>query len=66
MAMLKITLKSARINANLTQKEVADKLGIDRSRVIKWENNPESLTVIELRKLLALYNVEYDNIRFCD
>lgn len=66
MAMLKITLKSARINANLTQKEVADKLGIDRSRVIKWENNPESLTVIDLRKLLALYNVEYDNIRFCD
>lgn len=66
MAMLKITLKAARINASLTQKEVADKLGIDRSRVAKWENNPKSLTVTELRRLLALYNVEYDNILFCD
>lgn len=35
--MSKITWKAARINRNLTQKEVAKKLGISESMVIKYE-----------------------------
>ncbi len=34
----KITLKAARVNAGLTQKEVAGKMGVSVQTINKWEN----------------------------
>ena len=34
---MKITLKSARVNANLTQLEAAKRLGVTRETLSNWE-----------------------------
>ena len=34
---MKISLKAARVNANFTQQEVANKLQISKHTVINWE-----------------------------
>ena len=36
----KISLKAARINANLNQQKAAELLGIDVSTLIRWEKDP--------------------------
>ena len=44
--MKKITLKAARVNCGLSQKEAAKKLGIAESTLYKWEsgkNKPNTL-----------------------
>lgn len=38
MCLEKISLKSARVNAGYTQKQVADKLKVAESTVVNWES----------------------------
>lgn len=35
----KITLKAVRVNAGLTQKELAEKIGKSETTIVKWEND---------------------------
>lgn len=35
--MKQITLAAARVSAGLTQQELADKIGVSRTSIIKWE-----------------------------
>ena len=62
--MVKISLKAARVNAGLTQKEAAKALGISNSTLGKWEQGkcfPSADMIIEICKL---YGVDYDTINF--
>ncbi|MEK3936703.1 helix-turn-helix transcriptional regulator [Sporosarcina sp. FSL W7-1349] len=34
---MQLSLEALRVNANMTQQDVADRLGVSRSTVIKWE-----------------------------
>lgn len=36
--MARITLEASRVNAHLTQAEMADKMGVSRTTVINWES----------------------------
>ncbi len=50
----KISLKAARVNAGLTIQQVAEKLGITRQTVARYENgksNPDSSVVMEMCRL---------------
>ncbi len=38
MAEIKISIEAARVNARLSQQELADKIGYSRMSVIAWEN----------------------------
>jgi transcriptional regulator with XRE-family HTH domain len=60
---MQLTLEALRVNAGMTQQDVADRLGVSRQTVIKWENGyvePKELVIYALAKL---YNVELDMIR---
>lgn len=60
---MKLSLEALRVNAGMTQQDVADRLGVSRSTVIKWEGGnvePKELVVYALAKL---FNVEIDTIR---
>lgn len=35
--MAKLTIEGARVSAKLTQQQLADKMGVSRQTVIKWE-----------------------------
>ena len=51
-------LKNARINAHMTQKEAADKLGITYQAISNYERGINRVDVITLSKLCALYDIE--------
>lgn len=60
--MYTISLKAARVNAGLTQGEVAEKLNVDRTTIINWEKGKVSLKHEQLLSLCQLYNVPVVNI----
>ena len=60
----KISLEAARANAGLTQKEVAEKLGISNKTVCSWEKGKSFPDARQIDALCTLYGVPYDNINF--
>lgn len=61
---LKISLRAARINANLTLIEAAKKLGVNKSTLIKWEKHSGQVTANNQLRLSSLYKIPVDNIFF--
>lgn len=49
-----------RKKAGLSQEDVADKLGVSRQTVSKWETNQTVPELIKVKLLSQLYNVSYD------
>ena len=62
--LIKISLASARVNAGLSQKEAAVKLGISNKTLSKWENSEAFPDALQIAKICELYGVTYDNINF--
>lgn len=62
--MPKITLKAARVNAGLTQQEVANQLDVALSTVRNWENGTTTPKLAYFVKLCQLYNMPMDGIFF--
>ena len=61
---MKITLKAARVNADLKQGQAAHKLGITISTLSCYERGLTRPTVDMIEKMLALYGVAYDDIQW--
>lgn len=59
---MKITLKAARVNAGLSQSEVAEKVSVSRASINKWETGKTELKPINLYALCMIYKVSPDNI----
>lgn len=60
--MPEITLKAARINAGLTQKELGKTLGISNTTVNSWENGDTEPTLTQLREISRLSGIPMDFI----
>lgn len=59
---MKITLRAARINANITQEEAAKKLGIANSTLSFIENGTASPRFKLVEKMCKLYGVNIENV----
>ena len=53
-------IKEARIEARLTQEQVAEELGISRQTMSNWENNKTYPDIINVIKMSDLYKVSLD------
>ena len=62
--MVKFSLKAARINAGLTQKEAATKLGVSNATLCNWENGVSFPNAEQIEKICELYGLPYDHINF--
>lgn len=62
--MPKITLKAARINVGLTQKEAAKKLNVSNKTLGNWENYISTPNGNKIDAICNLYGVSYDNVIF--
>lgn len=62
--MKKISLKAARVNAVLSQKEAAQILGISNKTLCSWENCKTFPDQPMIEKICDLYGVTYDMIDF--
>lgn len=62
MEKLKISLKAARVNKGLSQKEAAEAIHVDRGTIIRWENGKSYPDGLKLIELCRLYEIPLDNI----
>lgn len=60
----KITLKAARVNAGLTQEEVAIEMKVSLPTIAKWENESGEVRMKQALKLCKLYKKNIDDIFF--
>lgn len=63
MKDLKISLAAARVNAELTQAEVAGKMQVSKNIIVDIESGRRVVKPAELSYLARLYDVDEDNIR---
>lgn len=64
--MLRISLEAARVNAGLTQKELAEELGISNVTVVNWEKGVTEPTLSQFRKISQLSGIPMDFIYMPD
>lgn len=55
-------LKKARLRVNLSQNDIAEKLGVTRQSVSKWENGRGYLETDNLVELSKLYKIPLDSL----
>lgn len=58
----KITLRAARVNAELTQKELAEKLGKSENTIINWETGKTKISVVDFLEVCRVLNVNSSQI----
>lgn len=61
---MKVSLKAARANANLTQTEAAKRIGVTKDTISNWENGKSFPDALKIRDIERVYNVVYDDIIF--
>lgn len=60
--MISMNLKSLRKINKYTQEEIADKIGVSRQAVAKWENGETVPDINNCRALAELYGVSLDDL----
>ena len=61
---MEITLKSARINAGLTQEEAAKRIGITKDTLSNYERGKSFPDVPIIKKIEDAYGIPYSNLKF--
>lgn len=55
-------MKSARVNAGLSQVEMAEKMGVTKCAISYWENGKRNITAKDLDKYLEIVGATRDDI----
>lgn len=61
---LQISLRAARVNANLRLIDAAKRIGISKDTLIKWEKSPGLVTPIKQEIISSVYGMPVDFILF--
>lgn len=64
MGELRISLAAARVNAGLSQEEVAKKLRVGKQTIVSWEKGTSEPKVSQARDLEKLYKIPLNYIFF--
>jgi len=62
--ILQISLAAARVNAGMTQDDVAQKMHVGKQTVVNWEKGKTEPTVSQGQKLSNLFKIPMDNLIF--
>ena len=62
MEKLQISLAAARVNAGMTQEDVAKRMGISKQTVVNWEKGKVVPRIPEMEMLTRMYGIPGDNI----
>ncbi len=62
MSEVKISLAAARVNADMTQSEVAEKMHISKQTIVNWEKGKIIPGAAQLYFLCTLYKFPVENI----
>jgi len=61
IADIAVSIQTKRKVIGLTQKELADKLGVSQAMVSRWENGEENFTAATLAKISSALNIPLCN-----
>ena len=64
MTRLTITLKSARVNKNLSLKEAAELIGISVATIANYEMGKRFPDIPIIKKIEEVYGINYNEINF--
>lgn len=64
MCKIMLTLKAARINVNLKQNQAAKLLNVSNDIISNWERGKTLPNAEQIRKIVDLYKVPYENLIF--
>ena len=59
----KISLKAARINADMTQDEVAERIGRSKQTIVNWESGRTEIKYKDLAFLSDMYEIPIEFLR---
>ena len=62
MTDLQISLAAARVNANMTQQQAAEAIGVDKTTIVSWEKGRTFPNSLLLHKLSEIYRIPIGNI----
>lgn len=62
MEKRKIKIAAVRVNAGLSQEELAEKMNVSRSSIVNWENGKTSISSASLFQLAEICNWPADQI----
>lgn len=62
MEKIQISLAAARVNAGMTQQEVAKKMRVSKNTVVAWESGKTEPKTSQARELSNLYKMPLDYI----
>ena len=60
----KISMAAARVNAGMTQEELASALHVGKQTVVSWEKGKTSPTVEKAQEFCRVCNVPFDRVSF--
>ena len=63
MVPFKISLKAARVNAELTQDDVSRILHKNKQTIVNWESGVTEIKMSDFQKLAELYNIPMEYIK---
>lgn len=61
---MKLTLKAARVNKGLTQKEAGKLMGVSKNVISNWERQKSFPDVIQVRMIEQIYGIDFREIIF--
>lgn len=61
---MQITLKAARVNAGLTQREAGKAIGVTDDVVSRWERGKAFPNALQIRSIEKAYRVSYNDLIF--
>lgn len=59
---MQYSLKELRVRKGLSQKQLADKLGVSAATIVAWEKNPNKIQMYKLQAIADFYGVKLDEI----
>ena len=62
LGTIQITLTAARVNAGMTQEQVAEIMHISKQTVVNWEKGRVSPGIPEMEMMARIYNMPLDCI----
>ncbi len=62
MKKLQISLAAARVNAGMTQEDVAQEMHVSKQTIVNWEKGKVVPRIPEVEMLARIYKIPQDNI----
>ena len=62
MERLQISLAAARVNAGMTQGDVAREMKVSRQTIVNWENGKVEMKPAQFKMYCSIVNIPEDNV----